>query len=79
MFQIKDTFLFTHQLEVHRFLPFGIMAGLALIAAMVTMTLPETFNQPTIESLRLDEKKQKEERDENKNAKDDKEEEAKLM
>ena len=55
------------------------MAGLALTAATVTTTLPETFNQPTIESLILDEKKQKEEQHENKNAKDDKEEEAKLM
>lgn len=37
--------------EVHRFLPFGIMAGLALGAAMLCMTLPETHNQPTLENL----------------------------
>ncbi|KAL9979763.1 hypothetical protein ACROYT_G017473 [Oculina patagonica] len=66
-------------LEVHRFLPFGIMAGLALSAAAVVMTLPETFNQPTIENLSQDKKKPKKEQDENKNAKDDKEEEANLV
>ncbi|KAL9979764.1 hypothetical protein ACROYT_G017474 [Oculina patagonica] len=66
-------------LDVHRFLPFGIMAGLALAAAAVCMTLPETFNQPTIENLSQDKKKSKEEQDENKNAKDNKEEEANLM
>ncbi|KAL9979765.1 hypothetical protein ACROYT_G017475 [Oculina patagonica] len=66
-------------LGVHRFLPFGIMAGLALAAAAVCMTLPETFNQPTIENLSQDKKKSKEEQDENKNAKDNKEEETNLM
>lgn len=41
-------------LVVHRFLPFGIMAGLAVAAAVVCMTLPETYNQPTIENLATD-------------------------
>jgi len=39
-------------LEIHRFLPFGIMAGLALGAAVFCMTLPETHNKPTIENLK---------------------------
>lgn len=30
------------------------MAGLAVAAAVVCMTLPETFNQPTIENLATD-------------------------
>ncbi|XP_022805229.1 solute carrier family 22 member 15-like [Stylophora pistillata] len=38
-------------LTVHRFLPFGIMAGLAVAAAVVCLTLPETHNQPTKENL----------------------------
>ncbi|XP_068703012.1 organic cation/carnitine transporter 2-like isoform X2 [Montipora capricornis] len=38
-------------LTVHRFLPYGIMAGLAVAAAVVSMTLPETYNQPTLEDL----------------------------
>jgi len=54
-------------LTVHRFLPFGIMAGLAVAAAIGVMTLPETHNQPTMENLS---QHQKEEKDENKNAKD---------
>ena len=42
------------QLTVHRFLPFGIMAGLAVAAAIAVMTAPETHNQPTLENLCLD-------------------------
>lgn len=34
-----------------RYLPFGIMGGLALSAAVVCVTLPETHNQPTMENL----------------------------
>ena len=64
-----------HQFEVHRFLPFGIMAGLALGAAMMCMTLPETHNQPTIENLVQDGY----EKDENRNAKDGGDEETTLM
>ncbi|XP_058972157.2 solute carrier family 22 member 15 [Pocillopora verrucosa] len=41
-------------LIVHRFLPYGIMAGLAIAAAIGCMTLPETLNQPTMESLYSD-------------------------
>ncbi|KAM7440832.1 hypothetical protein ABFA07_010066 [Porites harrisoni] len=41
-------------LTVHRFLPFGIMAGLAVAAAIAVMTAPETHNQPTLENLCLD-------------------------
>lgn len=33
------------------------MAGLAVVAAVVAMTLPETFNQPTMENLESQEKK----------------------
>ena len=46
--------LLSPQLEHHRFLPFGIMAGLALGAAVFCMTLPETHNKPTIENLKYD-------------------------
>ena len=35
----------------YRFLPFGIMAGLAVAGAVVSMTLPETYDQPTMEDL----------------------------
>ena len=49
--QFISIFPFSFQLDVHRFLPFGIMAGLALGAAMLCMTLPETHNQPTLENL----------------------------
>jgi len=49
--------LFSHQLEIHRFLPFGIMAGLASAAAIVCLTLPETLNKPTMEDLTHDKKK----------------------
>ncbi|KAJ7383545.1 hypothetical protein OS493_027208 [Desmophyllum pertusum] len=55
-------------LTVHRFLPFAIMACLALAAAIVCMTLPETHNQPTKESLSPDPKDQT--NDENRNTKD---------
>ena len=46
------------------------MAGLALAGAIVCMTLPETHNQPTIESLSPDPKDRRSEKDENRNAKD---------
>ena len=59
---------FYQQLTVHRFLPFAIMACLALAAAIVCMTLPETHNQPTRESLSPDPKDQT--NDENRNTKD---------
>jgi len=65
--QVILCFHFFQQLTVHRFLPFGIMAGLAIAAAIGVMTLPETHNQPTMENLS---QHQKEEKDENKNAKD---------
>ncbi|KAJ7383547.1 hypothetical protein OS493_027210 [Desmophyllum pertusum] len=57
-------------LTVHRFLPFGIMAGLALAAAIVCMTLPETHNRPTRESLSPDPKDQTNEKYENRTTKD---------
>lgn len=41
------------------------MAGLAVAAAAVSMTLPETFNQPTIEDMAPED-----ERDGNENTKD---------
>ena len=47
----KTSTSFIQQLTVHRFLPFGIMAGLALAAAFVCLTLVETHNQPTVENL----------------------------
>ena len=49
------------------------MAGLALAGAIVCMTLPETHNQPTIESLSPDPKDKRNENDEiniNRNVKD---------
>lgn len=42
---------------IHPYLPYGLMAGLAVVAAIVAMTLPETFNQPTMENLESQEKK----------------------
>ena len=42
---------FTQQTTVHWLLPFGLMAGLALAAAFVCLSLPETQNQPTMENL----------------------------
>jgi len=71
--------LFSHQLEIHRFLPFGIMAGLASAAAIVCMTLPETLNKPTMEDLTQDKKKPIEEQNGNKITRDGKEEEDTLM
>ena len=71
--------LFSHQLEVHRFLPFGIMAGLAIAAAIVCMTLPETLNKPTMEDLTQDKKKPMEEQNDNEIAKDGKEEQNTLL
>ena len=80
-FEASDSifmFLFS-QLSVHRFLPFGIMAGLALAAATVCMTLPETHNRPTMEDLSHDKKNRGEEKDESKNEKSGEEEETTLM
>ena len=71
--------LFSHQLEVHRFLPFGIMAGLAIAAAIVCMTLPETLNKPTMEDLTQDKKKPMEEQNDNEITKDGKEEQNTLL
>lgn len=39
------------QQRVHPLLPFGIMGINALIAALMCMTLPETRNQPTLETF----------------------------
>lgn len=39
------------QQRVHPLLPFGIMGINALIAALLCMTLPETRNQPTLETF----------------------------
>ena len=76
-FTVHTSFpLLNFQLTVHRFLPFGLMAGLAVAAAVVCMTLPETYNQPTAENLSHDETKEK---DENKNAKSGTDEESTLM
>lgn len=61
-------------LTVHRFLLFGIMAGLAVASAIVCMTLPETYNQPTLENLSQDEKASEQEKDENETAEAAKEE-----
>lgn len=69
-------------LTVHRFLPFGLMAGLAVAAAIVCATLPETYNKPTMENLfqyRKDQKEEKDEKDENKNAKAGDDEENALL
>ncbi|XP_078366996.1 solute carrier family 22 member 15-like isoform X2 [Oculina patagonica] len=66
-------------LDVHRFLPFGIMAGLALGAAMVCLTLPETHNQPTKENLSQDPEDPGYDKDENRNPKDGGDEETTLM
>ena len=46
------------------------MAGLALAAAIVCMTLPETHNRPTRESLSPDPKDQTNEKYENRTTKD---------
>ena len=46
------------------------MAGLALGAAMLCMTLPETHNKPMIEDLSPDPEDQRNDKDENRNAKD---------
>ena len=43
------------------------MAGLAIAAAMGCMTLPETLNQPTVESLYSDQSVPKKDADDNEN------------
>ncbi|KAL9979768.1 hypothetical protein ACROYT_G017479 [Oculina patagonica] len=65
-------------LDVHRFLPFGIMAGLALGAAVLCMTLPETYNQPTKENLSQDPEDPGYDKDENRNPKDSGDEDTSL-
>lgn len=57
------------------------MTGLALVAAMLCMTLPETRNKPTAENLTHahDPEDERIEKDENKNAKDGQDEESTLM
>ena len=70
---------FIKQLTVHRFLPFGLMAGLVVVAAIVVMTLPETYNRPTMENLSQDLKDQKQEKDENKNTRAGEDEENALL
>ena len=67
------------QLEIHRFLPFGIMTGLALGAAMLCMTLPETHNQPTMENLSQDTKDHGYGKHDNKDANDVGDKESTLM
>lgn len=65
-------------LTVHRFLPYGLMAGLAVASAIVCMTLPETYNQPTLENLSQDDKENAIEDDEQ-NAKAENEEATALV
>ena len=55
------------------------MAGLAIAAAIVCMTLPETLNKPTMEDLTQDKKKPMEEQNDNEITKDDKEEQNTLL
>ena len=58
------------------------MASLVVAAAIVCVTLPETYNKPTMENLSQYSKGQKEENDEidgNKKAKDGDEEENALL
>ena len=62
--------VFFFQLDIHRFLPFGIMAGLAVGAALLCMTLPETHDKPTMENLSQDPNDENYKQDENLNAKD---------
>ena len=55
------------------------MAGLAIAAAIVCMTLPETLNKPTMEDLTQDKKKPMEEQNDNEITKDGKEEQNTLL
>ena len=55
------------------------MAGLAIGAAIVCMTLPETLNKPTMEDLTQDKKKPMEEQNDNEITKDGKEEQNTLL
>ena len=57
------------------------MTGLALVAAVLRMTLPETHNKPTAENLThaQDPGDQRNEEDENKNANNGEDEESTLM
>ena len=48
------------------------MAGLAIAAAIGCMTLPETYNQPTMETLLQDQNNSKKEEYDNKNGTVDK-------
>ena len=48
-------FCFLLQNRVHRLLPFAIMGLNALLAGILCMTLPETNNQPTLETVKRDE------------------------
>ena len=48
------------------------MAGLAIAAAIGCMTLPETYNQPTMETLLQDQSNSKKEAYDNKNGTVDK-------
>lgn len=43
------------QNSVHRLLPFAIMGLNALLAGILCMTLPETNNQPTMETVKKEE------------------------
>ena len=57
------------------------MTGLALVAALLCMTLPETHNKPTAENMtqQQDPEDQKNEKDENRNEKNGEDEESTLM
>ena len=51
---------FSHQQKrVHPLLPFGIMGINALIAALLCLTLPETRNQPTLETFEREDANEK--------------------
>jgi len=57
------------------------MTGLALVAALLCMTLPETHNKPTAENMaqQQDPEDQRNEKDENRNEKNGEDEESTLM
>ena len=57
------------------------MTGLALVSAVLCMTLPETHNKPTAENLThaQDPEDKLNKKDENKNEKNDADEESTLM
>lgn len=52
-------FFCVSQKRVHPLLPFGIMGINALIAGLLCMTLPETRNQPILETFEKTDTKEK--------------------